>query len=480
MRQPADDRALYYRELRRTVRAVFAPELTSAHAIDAAALVDRILCEFIVEEEAADTLSAEFGAELAALLSEDGAGAVSVARFDALRREAAASVARGAGTGDRLSNDLVDVERRFFSRLDELRRAVFAEAVAIDEAEAPSACSVTSEQLTGYLRDRLAHSPGVVVDGVTALPGGRSKETILVSLSGTAELPPEVVLRKDRPVGVLETKASDEYAVLDAVHRFGGVPVPEPFFAEDAGNALGDGTFLVMSRVPGHKAGEYFPDLAAPTEHRAEIGAQLAASLGRLHSLPPASLSGTRLAARPTDVTKESLTAAIEGMATRIDALTGAPCAAVYLARDWLLEHVADVVPTTGACLLQGDVGLHNTLVEGARITALVDWEGATIGPPARELALAWRAATALLPWPAFVDAYLGAGGPREATDPRAIGFYRVFGALGGFMMSKTGGHLFRTGAKRDLNTAHSGLDSQLRCARDLGRALADAMSVAG
>ena len=62
MRQPADDRALYYRQLRDTIATVFAPELTSATAKDAAGLVDRILAEFIVEEEWAPALSQEFGA----------------------------------------------------------------------------------------------------------------------------------------------------------------------------------------------------------------------------------------------------------------------------------------------------------------------------------------------------------------------------------------------------------------------------------
>ena len=38
------------------------------------------------------------------------------------------------------------------------------------------------------------------------------------------------------------------------------------------------------------------------------------------------------------------------------------------------------------------------------------------------------------------------------------------------------GGHLFRTGAKRDLLTAHSGLDAHFRARRNLGRALQDAM----
>ena len=58
VRQPSDDRALYYRQVRDTIRTSLLPELTSAQAIDAAALLDRILAEFIVEEEAAPALSA--------------------------------------------------------------------------------------------------------------------------------------------------------------------------------------------------------------------------------------------------------------------------------------------------------------------------------------------------------------------------------------------------------------------------------------
>ena len=131
--------------------------------------------------------------------------------------------------------------------------------------------------------------------------------------------------------------------------------------------------------------------------------------------------------------------------------------------------------PSGPLCLLQGDFGLHNTLVEGDRVTALVDWEAATIGPPARELAAAWPAATALMDWPDFVAAYRQAGGSPEATDERAVTFYRVFFGLGACMSSRTGGHLFRTGAKRDLLTAHSGLDAHFRAQRNLVRALADA-----
>src|SRR5271165_6492813 len=121
MRQPRGDRALYYRQLRTMIATTFGPELTSPAAIDSLGLVDRILAEFIVEEEHADALSAEFGAELRALLDGDG-GDVTPEQFDELRRRAAEAVARDAGSSDHAvrlrCRDLADVERRFLERVD--------------------------------------------------------------------------------------------------------------------------------------------------------------------------------------------------------------------------------------------------------------------------------------------------------------------------------------------------------------------------
>jgi hypothetical protein len=78
--------------------------------------------------------------------------------------------------------------------------------------------------------------------------------------------------------------------------------------------------------------------------------------------------------------------------------------------------------------------------------------------------------------WRDFVAAYRAAGGPPEAIDDRAVTYYRVFFALGACMASRTGGHLFRTGAKRDLLTAHSGLDAHFRTQRNLARTLTEAV----
>jgi aminoglycoside phosphotransferase (APT) family kinase protein len=481
VRQPAADRALYYRQLRRTIATIFAPELTSATAKDAAGLVDRILAEFVVEEEWAPALSQEYGAEFEVLLDVPRGGVVTPERFVELRRLAAGVVAEEAGSEDPPARaqcrQLVDVERRFLERVDGLREIVLGEEHAPDSSAPPAECSVTGEELQAYFRRRFPDSPDLRVTQLEVVPGGRSKETLLVSLAGTTELPQEVIVRKDRPIGLLATKASDEFAILRAVHDHGGVPVARPLFADDSSD---DGTLLVMERVRGEKAGEYFPDLALPAEgYRHAIGTQLATALAHLHAVPLETLTGTGLDL-DARVDQASLAAAINGMAGRIGELSGPPIAAVPLARQWLLDHVDDVVPSGPLSLLQGDFGLHNTLVDGARVTALVDWEAATIGPAARELAAAWPAATALMEWPAFFGAYLAAGGSAEATHEWAVTYYRVFFALGACMSSRTGGHLFRTGAKRDLLTAHSGLDAHFRAQRNLVRVLADAQALAG
>ncbi len=483
MKQPSADRALYLRQVRDTIRGAFAPELTSSQAIDAVALVDRILVELIVEEEEGAELSAHFGGEFAAVLDPDACAEhppLTVAQFHELRARVAEEVGRSAGSADRAARDrarrLVETERAFLERVDELRTEFLAAGTSDGDAPAPAECSFTREQLAGVLRSRLDASPGLEVTHLSVVPGGRSKETVLASLTGTTELPPEVIVRKDRPVSVLPTRAADEYAVIKAVHDFGGVPVPEPYFAVGDGNALGTGTFLVMERVPGRKAGEFFPDIGAPTEHREDIGLHLAASLARLHALPLERLAAAGVDAGAAPVTEASVVGSVDAIIERIAGLSGPPCATVPLARQWLHDHVVDVVPAPRLALLQGDFGFHNMLVDGARVSALVDWEAATIGPPARELAAAWNAVAVLMPWPAFVDAYVAAGGAVDDTDPRAVAYYRVLGALGGFMASRIGGDLFRSGAKRDLLTAHSGLDAHFRCARNLARALADAM----
>ena len=233
------------------------------------------------------------------------------------------------------------------------------------------------------------------------VPGGRSKETILVTLAGTDRAPG----RGDRAQGPAGRLAPD--AGGRRVRRARGRArasaasrCPQPYLRrQEPDGELGDGHLPRDGAGRRAQGGRVLPrPRRSPTEHR-RARRQLAAALG-----PSARAAARRTWRRRASTSaprspRRSVTAAVEGMSARIGELSGPPIAAVPLARQWLLDHVADVVPSGRLVLLQGDVGLHNMLVDGDRVTALVDWEAATIGPPARELAAAWPAATALIDW---------------------------------------------------------------------------------
>ena len=129
----------------------------------------------------------------------------------------------------------------------------FPKSYTDGEPVTDNGCSITNEELTAYLRERFSDDPDGRVVQATVIPGGRSKETILVKLEGFSHLPEEIIVRKDRPVGLLENHAADEYTVIKTVFEYGGVAIPEPFFAEESSAMLGAGTALVMAARPRHQ-----------------------------------------------------------------------------------------------------------------------------------------------------------------------------------------------------------------------------------
>ncbi len=327
MRQGSAERAMYYRQIRQSLHAEVLPELAGAQAIDTLALIDRLLAQFIVEVEAGDELGTLFGQRLAELL-DTGApttfanGPEPLAELEARAAKAVEFAASSDNATRReVARQLVEAEREYLEAIDERRQGVFAEDLGPVGPTADNGCSITNEALSGYLRERYPDAPEGCVEQATVIPGGRSKETILVTQTGFSELPERIIVRKDRPVGLLATRAADEFAVIKAVYEHGGVPVPEPLFAEESDDRLGEGTLLVMAWVKGVKAGEFFPDLASPVEYRQEIGQEIAASLAHLHAIPLDRLAETGLDPSGTVVTEESIMHAVDAMVGRITEL---------------------------------------------------------------------------------------------------------------------------------------------------------------
>ncbi|HEU5305794.1 MAG TPA: phosphotransferase family protein [Acidimicrobiia bacterium] len=92
------------------------------------------------------------------------------------------------------------------------------------------------------------------------------------------------------------------------------------------------------------------------------------------------------------------------------------------------LAHLVDHVPDYDGepVLVQGDTGPGNFMYDGARVTAIVDWELAHIGDPMDDIAwLSWRATQQGWPdFPARLREYEAASGIE--VDPARVRYYRL------------------------------------------------------
>ena len=210
---------------------------------------------------------------------------------------------------------------------------------------------------------------GASIEAEGAAPGGASNVTWYVRVDGAP-----AVLRHPPPGRVLPT-AHD----LAREHRFlvavagSGVPVPQVIaFCEDA--EVAGLPFLLVRRV----AGECLL--------RDPIGARDGEALARsavavLASLHAIDWRDRELPARPGSYLERQVLrwkhqleqTPTAGRLPRLDSLY-----------QWLCEHLPKDSDQT---IVHGDFGFHNLLVQGEGISAVLDWELATIGDPLTDLA---------------------------------------------------------------------------------------------
>ncbi|MDR3386344.1 MAG: phosphotransferase family protein [Rudaea sp.] len=460
----AGERPLYLREVLRTMQATIAPELSSDRALDAIGCIERVLAHLIVADEQGDELERDFADRVDAALADGRPQAVSLAT--------AQSLAQTGRLDAKARHALADAERAYLRDLARKRDALLRPAS--QDGGRAQVCSITAAQLTGYLRARFPQYPGIYADSIELIPGGRSKETLLVDLRDAGFLSGLRVMRKDVAIGLNATRTSDEFPTLTLAME-AGVPVPQPLLVEDDPDKL-DGTFMIVARVRGEKKGEIFPDVAFPTEGKPEIGAQLAAILARIHQIP---IARTGREAPDRTTVKSATLSRIDAAAARFAAVTqGEPSTLFGLAVCWLRDNIDDALQ--GPIVLRhGDLGLHNMLIDGTTITAMLDWELSEPGYPAADLGALRHSVKALMPWQDFVEGYVQAGGDRLAANDHSVRFFSILGKIAGMSNTQLGGEMFRTGTKRSIVTANSAADFRYRLALLLADELADALDPA-
>lgn len=130
------------------------------------------------------------------------------------------------------------------------------------------------------------------------------------------------------------------------------------------------------------------------------------------------------------------------------------PQPALELAIAWLRAHQPVAQKVT---LVHGDYRTGNFLVDGDRITGVLDWEMVHLGDPLEDVAWAclraWRWAGdarigGLMPRQEFYQRYEEASGLK--VDPESIRFWEVLGNLKAAVIFLTGGRSFCEGRSKD------------------------------
>lgn len=392
---------------------------------------------------------ARWRADLQAIASERDLGAqreiasLRALGADIVRRTADAGIGSKSARVAAISA-LGALDHRWLTAYDAAQRqkiALRSAAVAPEGQKAASAAPAhepTPESVTKYLRRRFPASPDIAATTVVPIPGGRSKKTFFISLNPGRDLPSTLVMRQDYSLRYEGTKVRDEYTPLLRLSER-GLAVPRPVLLEAQESELGP-PFLLVERLPGGPPGSYLFGIHTPCP-----GAflELAGVLASLHRVDPAELG----LAPPAAGAADSLRHLIETYQKqwRDNATRASPI--IDYAYAWALEECAK--DEGSLAVVHGDAGPYNLLVDGDRLSALLDWEFVHVGDPAVDLGIARVYAEEFMSWDAFMQQYATAGGANVPDTRVRLGMLVNF--LKGTTLVATSGRNFEEGWTREF-----------------------------
>jgi aminoglycoside phosphotransferase (APT) family kinase protein len=270
------------------------------------------------------------------------------------------------------------------------------------------------ERFRDYLVREVGESPQLEIAEVRLASRGFSKKTVLVELRQARVLPQAIALRIDRPFNFLGTTVVDEFAPLVALHR-AGVCLPKPHALESTGKVL-DGPFIIFDRMPGVLVGNNFQ---APARNPA-LAADVALRLAQLHRTPIATVGAIRGADRAS---REQIRQELDKSHGHWRALKR-DIPVMDAAFSWLFANLE--LADSEQAVVHGDYNFNNILVDGDRVSAIVDWEFVQVGNPAMDLGWFYLGAEGVCGWDEFLRLYRAAGG--RAFDPRQLEYFKLLG----------------------------------------------------
>lgn len=250
-----------------------------------------------------------------------------------------------------------------------------------------SAMDLDRDALIRYFQEKFPDKESVDLRGCRVIPGGFSKTTIDVEVAMEKGEAINCILRVEQPARLIHLDGSylvNEFPVVQLAFD-AGIPVARPLWLETDLRFLG-APFMVSMKAPGTTTGSAVGALNEQLSERMLY--DIAEVLARIHNMP----------LKPDDprITQSHLGKWINYRTlnelypvnadywhnqAELSDIADSP--AIARAYSWLKRYPpsCDQPPA----LLHGDYGLHNILMHGGRISAVLDWEGAQLGDPADE-----------------------------------------------------------------------------------------------
>jgi aminoglycoside phosphotransferase (APT) family kinase protein len=305
------------------------------------------------------------------------------AALSSLAQLVAIAVGRSDQASSRFIDEVVQLEHRFHAH----RRVP---SMTLEALAASRRAAVSADKFLRYLQSKFPEDT-ITLSRFEELVGGFQKTTILFSLDREGARSESLVMRLEKlhekfvdlPAGTVAI----EFDVVQFIHER-GIPSASPKWLEADARFMG-APFMVTSHVAGKsvKVTGVDPDLLPPAERLTDATLRsVVETLAQIHALPTHDLADTPIGhglrhASLAENTREL----VKSWSTQRWSAEMGQSPTVELALNWLRHNI----PTDedSLALVHVDYGLHNILIDGERVSAVLDWESARVGDPAEDLA---------------------------------------------------------------------------------------------
>lgn len=315
----------------------------------------------------------------------------------------------------------------YFGRVIDWELSLYQQWMGVSEDRSSSGVKsgLARDTLQSYLRQKFPDERSLEVTNFTRLYGGFSKLTVMFSTNVTLLGGNEFVIRAEQASIIAHPGGSseNEYAVMRFAYEQ-GVRIPEPLWVELDSEKLG-ARFVVSRRAKGAVFGT---TVGASAQLDEVVLQDLARELVKIHNIaidrnnPLVQTSHLAdWAALPT--LRETVLHKLNYWEEILESSPHSPSPVIARCFKWLVANIPEC--DEDLSVVHGDYGLHNILIDDARVSAVLDWEVTHFGDRAQDVIWLIICLTGTASYEEVLEFYYEAGG--KPISKVRLDFYDVY-----------------------------------------------------